>query len=78
MSAARDPVFAMLVRENTAVRMRRGTWSEEFPVEKLEERLAMYVSMTKRAGGQHAKHHQPNVDALLKVKAKLEEVRREG
>ena len=73
---ASDPAFAMLVRGGEAIRIRKGDWSEEIPVAKLDGRIALYRSLVKRANGQHAKHHQPTLDALVKVRAKIEEKNR--
>lgn len=57
----------MLSRDMKTVRMERGSWSEVFPVEKIADRLAFYVWLTKRQGGRNAAVFAYAVDGLTRA-----------
>ena len=64
-------IRAALSRDRSTVLMRGGTWKGDFPVEKLDEQLAMYRLNRDRNGGAYAQFYKQTVEDLERVKEKL-------
>lgn len=68
------PPRAFLSADGATVFMKRGEWSETFPVESLSSRVDFYTGLMKRKGGAYAAVYEPCVRVLEHIQQKLDEV----